>query len=250
LRRHKAAAGRRTLSTGRNTSITTAGLNARPIAVHTNSNVTSRLIAEHYETHEYNNFYPVSGDVTNNLNPTDGKDPTVRKGWQYKLQNLFNYTPNYNVPNNASLDTQQRLVSRITGLSNELNVNLGFADLTAVTAWRQLYFRPYNDGDYCRSASIAAAMTSTSTSIRRKFASRPRPAERSTGQSGPITCTKTCAAICAISSIRTRPCSLPGRALCRLPRSAVLNTTATAISRSTASPGSDRRPGTSPRASR
>jgi len=118
------------------------------------STVSSRLIAEHYESHEYNNFYPPVADVTQNLN-LDGSvfttpaNPTgTRKGWQWKLENLFGYTPGYNVPYNADLDTQQRLVSRVTGLSNELNVDLGGARLTAISAWRDLYFRPYNDSDY------------------------------------------------------------------------------------------------------
>lgn len=118
------------------------------------SNVTSRLIAEHYETHEYNNFYPPAADATQNLN-LDGSvfataaNPTgTRRGWQWKLQNFYGYTPSYNTPYNANLDTQRRLVSRVNGLSNELNIDLGGADVTAVSAWRQLYFRPYNDGDY------------------------------------------------------------------------------------------------------
>ena len=118
------------------------------------SNVSSRLIAEHYETHEYNNFYPPVTDVTQNRN-LDGSvfttpaNPTgLRKGWQWKLQNLFGYTPSYNAPYNADLDSQHRLVSRVTGVSNELNVDFGGAKLTAISAWRELYFRPYNDSDY------------------------------------------------------------------------------------------------------
>jgi iron complex outermembrane recepter protein len=114
------------------------------------SKLSSRLIAEHYDTREYNNFYPPAGDATTNLNP-DGSVFTanpVRKGWQWKLQNLFGYTPSYNYPYNANLDTQQRLVSRVTGVSNEINADLGGVQLTAVSAWRELYFRPFNDSDY------------------------------------------------------------------------------------------------------
>lgn len=117
--------------------------------------VSSRLIAEHYETHEYNNFYPPAGDVNFNLK-TDGSlfttpaNPTgARAGsWSNKLIARFGYTPSFDVPYNANLDTQERLISRTDGLSNELNADLGGAELTAVTAWRRLYFRPYNDSDY------------------------------------------------------------------------------------------------------
>ncbi|WP_226015663.1 TonB-dependent receptor [Novosphingobium sp. FKTRR1] len=117
--------------------------------------VSSRLIAEHYETHEYNNFYPPAGDVNFNLK-TDGSvfstaaNPTgARAGsWTNKLIARFGYNPSFAVPYNANLDNQQRLTSRTDGLSNEVNADLGGAELTAVTAWRRLYFRPYNDSDY------------------------------------------------------------------------------------------------------
>ena len=117
--------------------------------------VTDRLIGEHYETHEYNNFYPVVADVNYNLKTdntvfTTSANPTgARSSWTSKLNTAFGYTPSFNAPYNANDDTQQRLVSRTDGISNELNVDLGSkAQLTSVTAWRRLYFRPYNDGDY------------------------------------------------------------------------------------------------------
>ena len=117
--------------------------------------VTDRLIAEHYETHEYNNYYPVTGDVNSNLQ-TNGAvfataaNPTgARNSWTSKLETVFGYTPSYNAPYNADDDTQNRLVSRTDGVSNELNVDLGSAArLTSISAWRRLYFRPYNDSDY------------------------------------------------------------------------------------------------------
>ena len=111
--------------------------------------ITSRLIAEHYETHEYNNFYPPVGDVNQNLN-LDGTVLSQRAGsWDNKLINRLGYTPSFNAPNYANLDNQQRLTSRTDGLSNEINVDVGQnTELTTVSAWRRLYFRPYNDGDY------------------------------------------------------------------------------------------------------
>jgi iron complex outermembrane receptor protein len=117
--------------------------------------VSSRLIAEHYETHEYNNFYPPVSDVNDNLKTdnsifTTAANPTgARNSWTAKLEKAFGYTPNLNAPYDANLDTQNRLASRTDGVSNELNVDLGStARLTAVSAWRRLYFRPANDSDY------------------------------------------------------------------------------------------------------
>lgn len=104
--------------------------------------VTSRLIAEHYETAEYNNYYPPFADATTFANGA------VRAGaWENKLRNIFGYTPSYRVGDNANLNSQERIVSRVNGVSNELTVDLGGPTLTAVTAWRQLYFRPKNDSD-------------------------------------------------------------------------------------------------------
>ncbi|GHC86363.1 TonB-dependent receptor [Novosphingobium pokkalii] len=111
------------------------------------ANFSSRLIAEHYETNEYNNFYPPVADVTQNLN-LDGTVNSPRTGsWTAKLAR-FGYTPNLNAPYNANLNNQDRLVANTDGLSNEINWDLGGVNLTGVTAWRRLYFRPYNDSDY------------------------------------------------------------------------------------------------------
>ncbi|NKJ41683.1 TonB-dependent receptor [Novosphingobium sp. SG720] len=111
------------------------------------SNFSSRLIAEHYETNEYNNFYPPVADVTQNLN-LNGTVNSARTGsWTAKLAR-FGYTPNLNGPYNANLNNQDRLVANTDGVSNEINWDLGGVNLTGVTAWRRLYFRPYNDSDY------------------------------------------------------------------------------------------------------
>ncbi len=104
--------------------------------------VTSRLIAEHYETSEFNNYYPNFADATTFVNGT------ARAGsWDTKMRTLFGYAPDYTVGKNADLNTQQRIDSRVNGISNELNIKLGGHTLTAVTAWRQLRFRPKNDSD-------------------------------------------------------------------------------------------------------
>lgn len=102
---------------------------------------TNRLIAEHYETKEFNNFYPPSGD------PTTFVNGAARNGWERKLRAAFGYSPSYDVRNNADLDTQEEIVSRTDGISNQFDWRLGGHTLTSVTAWRRLYFRPKNDSD-------------------------------------------------------------------------------------------------------
>ena len=112
------------------------------------SDVTDRLIVEHYETHEYNNFYPAIGDVNSNLK-LDGTVYSARAGsWTNKLANLFGYTPSFKAPFNANLDTQGRLSSKVDGVSNELTWDLGGPTLTSISAYRRLNFAPHNDSDY------------------------------------------------------------------------------------------------------
>ncbi|MDO8409564.1 MAG: TonB-dependent receptor [Phenylobacterium sp.] len=102
--------------------------------------LSNRLIVEQYGTREFNNFYPPVGD------PLTFVNGAPRNGWARKLQTGFGYVPSYEVED-ANLDTQERLVSRTTGLSNQADWRLGDHTLTSVTAWRKLYFRPRNDGD-------------------------------------------------------------------------------------------------------
>lgn len=104
--------------------------------------VTSRLIAEHYQTSEYNNYYPAYADATTFVNGT----PRVA-AWDTKLRTIFGYTPSYQVGKNANLNTQDRIESRVWGVSNELTIDLGGPTLTSVSAWRRLKFRPSNDSD-------------------------------------------------------------------------------------------------------
>lgn len=110
-------------------------------------NFSDRLIAEYYQTSEYNNFYPPQSDVNFNLN-LDNTILSPRPGsWTNKLISRFGYTPSFDLPNNANLDTQQRLNSTTIGVSNEFNWEIGSVTLTSVSAWRQLQFRPLNDSD-------------------------------------------------------------------------------------------------------
>ncbi len=112
------------------------------------SNLSSRLIVEHYDSEELNNFYPPVADVTQNLNPATGAAISTRASWSSKLAAAFGYTPSFDAPHNANLNNQDRLIARTDGVSNEINWDLGSVALTSVSAWRRLYFRPYNDSDY------------------------------------------------------------------------------------------------------
>ena len=101
----------------------------------------NRLIAEGYRTKEFNNYYPAAGD------PLTFVNGAVRNGWQRRLQSAFGYTPSYDLPRDPDLDTQERILSRTYGISNQADWSIGEHTLTSVTAWRQLYFRPRNDSD-------------------------------------------------------------------------------------------------------
>ncbi len=104
--------------------------------------VTNRTIFERYQSYEYNNFYPPSGDVTTFR---DGSPRT--NAYTTRLQERFGYTPDFDAPDNANLDTQERIRTNVWGVSNRLDWELGEHTLTSVSAWRQLYFRPRNDTD-------------------------------------------------------------------------------------------------------
>ncbi len=101
---------------------------------------SDRLIIEHYDTEEYNNYAPPVADPLTYVNGT------ARNGWARRLANGFGYTPSYDVLD-ANLDTQDRSISRTDGLSNQADFKIGDHSLTSISAWRRLYFRPYNDSD-------------------------------------------------------------------------------------------------------
>ncbi|MDC7685176.1 TonB-dependent receptor [Asticcacaulis sp. BYS171W] len=117
--------------------------------------VSSRLIVEQLESKEFNNFYAPQSDANFNYNPdgtvyTTTANPTgARPGsWTNRLKSVFGYTADFNLPDNAHLDTQGRAKSRAQGVSNEVNWEVGGLTLTAISAWRKLTFRPVNDSDY------------------------------------------------------------------------------------------------------
>lgn len=106
-----------------------------------NPSFTDRLIVEHYDTREYNNYYPPVGDPSNYVNGAP------RNGWARRLLSAFGYVPSYDITD-ANLDTQERLISKTDGVSNIAELKLGANTLTSVSAWRRLYYRPANDSDY------------------------------------------------------------------------------------------------------
>lgn len=106
-----------------------------------NPSFSDRLIVEHYDTKEYNNYYPAVGDPLSYVNGA------ARNGWARKLATGFGYAPSYDVKD-ANYDTQERLVAKTDGVSNLADFKIGDYTLTSISAWRRLYFRPYNDSDY------------------------------------------------------------------------------------------------------
>ncbi|REF86016.1 iron complex outermembrane receptor protein [Methylovirgula ligni] len=95
---------------------------------------SDRLIVEHYQTHEINNYSPPAVDPAGN--------------WTKLLEGVFHYTPSFNIWGPADQDTLGAANQRIEGISNTINWQvLGDHELTAISAWRQLHFVPQNDGD-------------------------------------------------------------------------------------------------------
>ncbi|PHY21192.1 TonB-dependent receptor [Caulobacter sp. BP25] len=105
-----------------------------------NPSFSDRLIVEHYNTKEYNNYTPAVAD------PLTFANGAPRNGWARKLAAGFGYTSSYDVED-ANFDTQARAVSRTDGVSNIATFKLGDYGLTAISAWRRFYFRPNNDSD-------------------------------------------------------------------------------------------------------
>jgi iron complex outermembrane recepter protein len=99
-------------------------------------NFSDRLIVEHDHSREYNNFYVIEGDTSSATN------------WTAKLKTIFGYSPAVKDYTHADYDTQDRIVSKVDGASNEANWTVDKLTLTSITAWRRFTFQPYNDGDY------------------------------------------------------------------------------------------------------
>ena len=110
--------------------------------------ITDRLIAEHYNFSEFNNHTSPVADLTSNYR-TDGTVLSSRGvSWTNAVARLApGYTPSLTGPQNANFDTLGRTRQRVTGVSNTLDVDLGFGKLTSVSAYRNLWFRPQNDFD-------------------------------------------------------------------------------------------------------
>ncbi len=105
-----------------------------------NPSFSDRLIVEHYDTKEYNNFTPAVGDPLTYVNGTP------RNGWARKLATGLGYTPSYDVED-ANFDAQARAIARTDGVSNIATFRLGDHVLTSISAWRRFHYRPNNDSD-------------------------------------------------------------------------------------------------------
>ncbi len=104
------------------------------------SDFRDRLIIEHNQTDEINNYYPAITDP----NFANG---APRVGWSKLLQGVFGYTPIFDLTKGANLDTQGITHSSVNGISNQADWTVADHTITSITAFRSLRFRPYNDSD-------------------------------------------------------------------------------------------------------
>lgn len=106
-------------------------------------NLKSRLIVEHTESNEYNNY---GGTVAPVL--THYADGSAYTTYDQKINSLFGISdPNHN-PYVGSYTNPSTLTATVNGLSNELNWAVGDYTLTSVTAWRRFQLWPRNTQGY------------------------------------------------------------------------------------------------------
>lgn len=103
------------------------------------SDITDRLIVEYHYLNEYNTFLAPSGDA---IVYADGVTP--RNGWTRKLVNLFGYLPSFDANKSSTTNSSTRTRQATTGVSNQLNWQIGDHTLSSISAWRSLRYRPLN----------------------------------------------------------------------------------------------------------
>jgi len=108
-------------------------------------NITDRLIVNHSESAENNNYNSqFADDFTQLANGTPIQTVSTFLKSYYGLSSAA-------LPNNlyASTQTNQsEFLTRYTGVSNELNVDFGWANLTSITAFEQYDLLPRNTQGY------------------------------------------------------------------------------------------------------
>ncbi|MDE0853669.1 MAG: TonB-dependent receptor [Nevskia sp.] len=105
--------------------------------------IKSRLIAEHFDSAEYNNY---SGTVAPTI--TQYANGAAFNSYYNKIANLFGVTsPAFN-PYVGTATNPSPLKSYTDGLSDELTWGLGDYTLTSVTAWRRFQLWPRNTQGY------------------------------------------------------------------------------------------------------
>jgi iron complex outermembrane receptor protein len=108
------------------------------------SNITNRLIVDHNETAEFNNY---NGIVASPITQYNNGAPY--RTYATKLAQLYGLTNLDTDPSTGDSTNPSRLYSYTTGVSNELNVDFGGVSLTSVTAYRSFRLYPRNSqGSY------------------------------------------------------------------------------------------------------
>ena len=128
-----------------NDAVTGAGLlnnnrwGVRGQLLYTGDNFTDRLIFDRLRSDEYNNYSGVIGDAfpvwaNGKANTTYAMNLMKRLGWPDIA----------NSPYSPMLTRQGNLDQRTTGVSNEINTQIGENTLTSISAWREFILHPNN----------------------------------------------------------------------------------------------------------
>ena len=102
-------------------------------------NISSRLIVDHINTREFNNY---SGTVAPVF--THFANGTPYRSYEQKIAQLYGITDIDHDPYTGEETNPSPWGQTVTGISNQLNVDFGGVSLTSVTAWRQIALRPRN----------------------------------------------------------------------------------------------------------
>lgn len=126
---------------------------------------TSRLIYDHIDSTEYNNYSGVIAPIL-----TRYSDGAAFPLYEDRIRNLYGITDIDYDPRTGEVTNASRLPSSTDGLSNELNWQLGDYTLTSVTAWRKFELYPRNTqgnhGIYNRSSGYDVVAEQFSQELR------------------------------------------------------------------------------------
>lgn len=101
--------------------------------------ISSRLIVDHINTREFNNYSGVVSPVF-----TRFANGTPYRTYEQKIAQLYGITDIDHDPYTGEETNPSPWGQKVLGVSNNLNVDFGGVTLTSVSAWRQIALRPRN----------------------------------------------------------------------------------------------------------